>query len=194
QNADHQAQFAIEGTLNSIAAALAPYPVNDCCIADLATNNIFCLAELSGLGAPYFRNDWGIHFSQSISELTLQQTTALMLEAIIFRIARILEDFHQQSPLTKVYLSGGLSELPCLQQGIAQCVAFPVFHMQQKEASLQGIALLASGIRMKDHQYAKKVEIKNGNHALFEKYQRWKNWLDALLKTCKNSPNKIKKC
>ena len=194
QDADHQAQFAIEGTLNSIAAALAPYPVNDCCIADLATNNIFCLAELSGLGAPYFRNDWGIHFSQSISELTLQQTTALMLEAIIFRIARILEDFHQQSPLTKVYLSGGLSELPCLQQGIAQCVAFPVFHMQQKEASLQGIALLASGIRVKDHQYAKKVEIKNGNHALFEKYQRWKNWLDALLKTCKNSPNKIKKC
>lgn len=183
QNVDHRARFAIEGTLNSIAAALAAYPARDCCIADLATNNIFCLAEPSGLGAPYFRNDWGIHFSQSVSELTLQQTTALMLEAIIFRVVRILEDFHHNSPLTQTYLSGGLSELPCLQQGIAQCVAFPVFHLQQKEASLHGTALLASGIRMKYPLQAKKVEIKSENNALSEKYQRWKSWLDTLLKS-----------
>lgn len=184
QNGNHHAQFAIEGTLNSIAAALAPYPVSDCCIEDLATNDIFCLAEPSGLGAPYFRNDWGIHFSQSVSDLTIQQITTLMLEAVIFRVSRILEDFHLQSPLTHAYLSGGLSELACLQQGIAQCVAFPISHLKQKEASLQGTALLASGNKMKCHRQAEKIEIKRGNNALSEKYQHWKDWLDTLLKTC----------
>ena len=82
--------------------------------------DIFCLAEPSGLGAPYFRNDWGIHFSQSVSGLTARQIGALLLEAIIFRVSRILEDFHRHSPLTRIYLSGGLSELSCLQHGIAQ--------------------------------------------------------------------------
>lgn len=185
-NENQQTQFAIEGTLNSIAAALAPYPVQDCCNEDLANHDIFCLAEPSGLGAPYFRKDWGIYFSQSISNLSTQQITALMLEAIIFRVARILEDFHRHSPLTKAYLSGGLSELPCLQQGIAQCMTFPVFHLQQKEASLQGAALLASRLKIKYRHHAKRIAIKQGNNALSEKYRYWKDWLDALLKIHRN--------
>ena len=183
---NQQAQFAVEGTLNSIAAALAPYPVKDCRIEELAGNDIFCLAEPSGLGAPYFRKDWGVYFSQSISALTTQQITALMLEAIIFRVARILEDFHHHSPLTQVYLSGGLSELPCLQQGIAQCVPFPVFHLQQKEASLQGAALFAAGLKINCHQQVKQIATKRGINALSGKFQHWKNWLDDLLSTHKN--------
>lgn len=186
QNENQQAQFAIEGTLNSIAAALAPYPVRDCCIEDLASNGILCLAEPSGLGAPYFRRDWGVYFSQSVSDLTTQQITALMLEAVIFRIARILEDFHYHSPLTQAYLSGGLSELPCLQQGIAQCVPFPAWHLQQKEASLQGAALLASELKINCLQQANKIATKRGNNALSEKFQHWKNWLDGLLATHEN--------
>lgn len=182
QHENQPAQFAMEGTLNSIAAALAPYPVQDCCSEDLANNNIFCLVEPSGLGAPYFRKDWGIYFSRSVADLSKRQITALMLEAIIFRVARILEDFHHYSPLTEAYLSGGLSELPCLQQGIAQCVPFPVFHSQQKETSLQGAALLAVRLKIKHHQHGKRIAIKQGNNALAEKYQHWKNWLDDLLK------------
>ncbi len=183
QNSDRSVQFALEGTLNSIAAALAPYPIQDCCSEDLAINNIFCLAEPSGLGAPYFRKDWGIFFSQSTADLTKQQITALLLEAIIFRIARILEDFHTASPLTRAYLSGGLSQLPCLQHGIAQCVAFPVFYLQQKETSLQGAGLLASQLKIKPYREAKKIEINKTNTALIEKYQNWKRWLDKLLKS-----------
>jgi glycerol kinase len=181
-------QFAMEGTLNSIAAALAPYSVKDCRSEDLANNHIFCLAEPSGLGAPYFRKDWGIYFSQSVANLTAQQITALMLEAIIFRVARILEDFHRQSPLTQAYLSGGLSELICLQEGIAQCVTFPVLHLQQKEASLLGAALLAcqSKIDIGHTSHTKEIAIPQRNSALLEKYRHWKNWFDILLKIDKN--------
>ena len=113
---DHSghSHIASEGTLNSISAALASYPVDQCRVEDLAANNIFCLAEPSGIGAPYFRNDLGIYFSQSIDHLNSTQVAALLLEAIIFRVARILEDFHGVSPIAHVFLSGGLSELTCL--------------------------------------------------------------------------------
>ncbi len=182
QDAQNHTHTAIEGTLNSIAAALAPYPVKECRIKHLATTNIFCLAEPSGLGAPYFRDDWGLFFSQPTDQLTPTQITALLLEAIIFRIARILEEFHQDSPITQVYLSGGLSELTSLQQGIAQCAPFPVFHLKQKETSLQGAALLASGLKTKHARHAEKIKASSNNNALLEKYQLWKDWLDALLR------------
>lgn len=174
--------FASEGTLNSISAALATYPVDQCYIEDLGRDDIFCLAEPSGIGAPYFRNDLDTYFSQSIDHLTRQQIAVLLIEAIIFRISRILEDFHGVSPISHVYLSGGLSGLSCLRQGIAQCVPYEVSHLQQKESSLQGAAMLATGLRVKHHRGVRKIAIVRRNKALSEKYQRWKYWLDDLLK------------
>ncbi|MDH5553511.1 MAG: FGGY-family carbohydrate kinase, partial [Nitrosomonas sp.] len=193
QDEKKQTHTAIEGTLNSIAAALAPYPVRQCQADDLAKNDIFCLAEPSGLGAPYFRDDWGLFFSQPTDQLTPTQITALLLEAIIFRVARILEEFHQQSPITQAYLSGGLSELTCLQQGIAQCVPFPVYHLQQKETSLQGAALLASGLKTKHTRQAEKIKADSNNAALIEKYHCWKDWLDTLLRQARyfSQPNEL---
>ena len=181
QDDSYQTHTAIEGTLNSIAAALAPYPAKECQIEHFATTDIFCLAEPSGLGAPYFRDDWGLFFSQPTDQLTPTQITTLLLEAIIFRVARILEEFHQDSPITQTFLSGGLSELACLQQGIAQCVPFPVFHLQQKETSLQGAALLACGLKTKHTRHTEKIKAQSNNNALIEKYHHWKDWLGALI-------------
>ncbi len=208
------AHLAIEGTLNSIAAALAPYPVGECLAEDLASdgmtrhceasgagmpsprllpqsagcasnvseaNDIFCLAEPSGLGAPYFRNDLGIRFSQPIEHLTQHRVAVLLLEAVIFRVARILEDFHRESAIERVYLSGGLSELTCLQQGIAQCVPFDVYRLSQIESSLQGAALLAAGMAPAFHREGERMGIACNAQALPEKYRRWKEWLDVLL-------------
>tara|TARA_R110002073_G_scaffold210533_2_gene370990 strand:+ start:5423 stop:6826 length:1404 start_codon:yes stop_codon:yes gene_type:complete len=172
---------ALEGTINSIATALSPYSVQECQIADLATTDIFCLAEPSGLGAPYFRDDWGIHFSHSVEHLTSRQIAALLLEAIIFRITRILEDFHNNTKIDQVYLSGGLSELSTLQQGIAQCIPLPVFHLQQKETSLQGAGILAANTTETYLLQAEKIAIVCNNNALIDKYPHWKDWLDHLL-------------
>jgi len=126
QDAAQQMHQAVEGTLNSIAAALADYPVASCRVEDLAQDDIFCLAEPSGLGAPYFRNDLGLTFSAPIEHLPPPRIGALLLEGILFRVARILEDFQREFGLERVYLSGGLSNLPALQQGLAQC--FPLRH------------------------------------------------------------------
>ncbi len=183
------AQFAIEGTLNSIAPALAGYPVGNCRFENLASHRIFCLAEPSGLGAPYFRSDWGMHFSQPVTGLTRQHIAALLLEAIVFRIARILEEFHRHAPLTRAYLSGGLSELACLQQGIAQCAGLPVYYLTQKETSLQGAAILASDFRINPQRQAQRIDIPKQNAALTEKYRDWKTWLDDLLRADNQQKN-----
>jgi glycerol kinase len=186
--------IAIEGTLNSLAAALAPYPVGECRIEDLAREDIFCIAEPSGLGAPYFassrfaaclpdplHNDLGICFSLSPEHLTPRQIACLLLEGIIFRVARILEDFHRASAIERIYLSGGLSELICLQQGIAQCAPCDVYRLRQKDSSLQGAALLAAGMASTRYREAEKIEITRNDPSLPEKYRRWKDWFNALL-------------
>ena len=187
------AHFAIEGTLNSVAAALAPYPVSECRVEDFAVDQIFCIAEPSGLGAPYFRNDLGIRFSQPVEHLPQRRIAALLLEAVIFRVARILEEFHRESAIERVYLSGGLSELACLQQGIARCVPFDVYRLPQVDASLQGAALLAAGMSpaspreppreppRETHRASQRISKAHDAAALLDKYRRWKKWLDVLL-------------
>lgn len=178
---EQHVHVAIEGTLNSIAAALAPYPVGECNVEDMATDDIFCLAEPSGLGAPYFRSDLGIRFSQPVEHLSQRRIAALLLEAIIFRVARILEDFQRMSAIERIYLSGGLSELPFLQQGIALCVPFDVYLLRQSESSLRGIALLAAGMEPALRRECAKISVAPEVPALAEKYRNWKKWLDMLM-------------
>ena len=181
QDSAQHAHLAIEGTLNSIAAALAPYPVGECRVEDMAVDDIFCLAEPSGLGAPYFRSDIGIRFSRPVEHLPQPRIAGLLLESIIFRVARILEDFHRKSAIERVYLSGGLSELTCLQQGIAQCVPFDVYRLAQIESSLHGAALLAAGMAPVSFREGARIGIARHTQALPEKYRRWKAWFDDLL-------------
>ncbi len=181
QGADLNTHLAIEGTLNSITAALAAYPAAECDIAELARNDIYCLAEPSGLGAPYFRNDLGLRFSQPVENLAPRVIAALLLEAIIFRVARILDEFHAMSGLEKIYLSGGLAELRSLQQGIAHCAPCPAYRLQQHDSSLQGAALLAAGLPAASHRKIEKIIVSAEGKLLQAKYQRWKVWLDGLL-------------
>lgn len=171
---------AVEGTLNSIAAALAGYPVSECRAEELATSDIFCLAEPGGLGAPYFRSDFGIRFSHPVAHLSPREIAALLIEGIVFRVARILEDLHRASPVERVYLSGGLSELPCVQQGLAQCVTIPVYKLLQRESSLLGAALMAAGMSNAGG-VPHTVIVADEGARMREKYTRWKGWLDALL-------------
>lgn len=130
-----------------------------------------------------------MHFSQPVTGLTRQHIAALLLEAIVFRIARILEEFHRHAPLTRAYLSGGLSELACLQQGIAQCAGLPVYYLTQKETSLQGAAILASDFRINPQRQAQRIDIPKQNAALTEKYRDWKTWLDDLLRADNQQKN-----
>lgn len=180
QDGARRIHLAAEGTLNSIAAALAPYPVRECRVEDLAGDGIFCLAEPSGLGAPYFRSDLGLTFSEPVEHLTAQHIALLLQEGIIFRVARILEDFQHEFGIERVYLSGGLSSLPCLQQGIVQCMPFAVYRLLESEAGLIGAAQLAANLALSGTRQVEQIKVIPDLSRLRKKFLRWKNWLDGL--------------
>jgi glycerol kinase len=182
QDAAQHVHLAGEGTLNSIAAALKPYPAKACRVEELASDDIFCLAEPSGLGAPYFRCDLGLTFSEPVEHLSPQRMALLLQEGIIFRVTRILEDFQREFGIERVYLSGGLSGLPCLQLGIAQCVPFAAYRLLQTDTSLSGAAQLAAGMVSTGARKTEQIETARDASRLRKKYQRWKNWLDGLLR------------
>ena len=181
QNTAGHGHLAMEGTLNSLAAALAPYPAAACRWEDLAQDDIYCLAEPSGLGAPYFREELGLTFSEPVAHLPAGRVACLLLEAIVFRVARMLEDFHRVSPIGRVLLSGGLSQLPALRQGLAQCAPYPLLLLKEPEASLHGAALLAAGRAGPSHAAGAVIAPASTRGRLQEKYLGWKRWLDALL-------------
>jgi hypothetical protein len=66
-----------------------------------------------------------------------------------------------------------------LQQGIALCVPFEVYRLQQGESSLHGAALLAAGIT--GHKKSTRISVAGSSPALQQKYLRWKDWLDEML-------------
>lgn len=175
--------IAIEGSLNSITMALQAYPFHSCQIADLATiPDLFCIAEPTGIGAPFFRPEFGLQFSRPTDHLSKSQIASLILEAIIFRVALILEDFIQQPDNTQVYLSGGLANLSCLQQGIAICSPAPVFTCLQKHASLQGTAILVNNLAPATYRQSAAI-IATRHPLLLAKYQQWKCWFNNLMKS-----------
>ncbi|MDO8989178.1 MAG: FGGY family carbohydrate kinase [Sideroxyarcus sp.] len=182
QDGARQMHLACEGTLNSIAAALAPYPAGACSAEELGGDEILCLAEPSGLGAPYFRGELGLRFSGPVDHLPPQRIALLLQEGIVFRVARILEDFQREFGIERVYLSGGLSGLPCIQQGIARCTPLAVYRLLQADASLTGAAQLAAGMTLGDQRTVERIEAAGDSHRLVGKFMHWKEWLDALLR------------
>lgn len=181
QDSKQQFHLAAEGTLNSIAAALAPYPVAGCRVEELASDDIFCLAEPSGLGAPYFRRDLGLRFSAPVGDISAQHIALLLQEGIIFRVARILEDFQREFGIERVYLSGGLSGLPCIQQGIARCIPLATYRLMHTEAGLIGTAQMAAGMESIALRQAERIEIAGEQPDISAKFLRWKDWFDRLL-------------
>jgi glycerol kinase len=174
--------MACEGTLNSIAAALAAYPVESCSPEDLASDDIYCVAEPSGLGAPYFRRDIGLRFSKPVDHLDSRRMALLLQEGIIFRVARIIEDFRHELDVKSVYLAGGLSNLPCLQQGIASLV--PVaYRLLQSDAGLVGVAQLASGASAVSFRRVQRLAASAAEARLRRKFEGWKLWLDGALES-----------
>jgi glycerol kinase len=122
-------------------------------------------------------------FSAPVGHLPAQRVAVLLLEGIVFRVARILEDMHREFGIERVHLSGGLSGLPCLQQGIARCAPFAATCLlPQSDASLAGAARLAAGVLLADTRRVEKVGDGRIAPGLAEKYARWKVWLDGLLR------------
>ena len=182
QDADFTNHYALEGTLNSIGRALRMYSCQKCLLSEhLDLKDYYCVAEPSGLGAPFFREDIKLRFSRSVTHLSSRQQSVLIVEAIIFRIKQILDDFDRICGINRVFLAGGWSRTLALQQGIAQCSPVDVHLLRDPECSLAGAAQLAAG----KPGFSKSIRLEKTQESeyLRSKYLGWREWLEELLKS-----------
>jgi glycerol kinase len=176
--------YALEGTVNAIGPALAGHPGPDPVLGqeDPATD-CYCLPDSAGLGAPYWRADIDLPFSEAARDCPPELRRLVIMEGIIFRVRRMAEDFQKIRPFTRLLLSGGLSGRAFITQGLAACSDLDVATGLEPEATLWGAAALAAARPMRPPA-AEIVPCPVGKgRYLKAKFEQWKTWVDSLLDT-----------
>jgi glycerol kinase len=182
QGADAAVDYALEGTINAIGPALADHPGPDPALGreDPAPDG-YCLPDSAGVGAPYWRADIDLPFSKAALDGPPELQRRIIMEGIIFRICRMVEDFQKIRPFTRLLLSGGLSAQTFITQGLAACSGLQTAICLEPEATLWGAASLAAA-RPVPPAAEKIIDCPSGQgRYLKAKFKRWKTWVDGIL-------------
>ncbi len=100
---------------------------------------------IGGLGSPWWRQDIAPRFVGEAPNISIEKRIVAIVESIGFMIQANLELMHQQSPLSKLYVSGGLANLNGLCQQLANLSHLTVARLKAPETTARGIAWLAAG-------------------------------------------------
>jgi len=105
---------------------------------------------IGGLGSPWWRSDITPVFvaSEDSPNDTVSETaskTVAIIESIVFMVCTNLDIFRPELPVSRLRVSGGLSELDGLCQRLADLSALPVERINQPETTARGVAWLAAG-------------------------------------------------
>jgi glycerol kinase len=182
QSANGAIDYALEGTINAIGPALALHPGPDPALgSEDPAPDCFCLPDSAGIGAPYWRADLDLPVSQAIGNCPPALVRRIIMEGIVFRVCRIVEDFQRIRPFTRLLISGGLSAEPFIAQGLAACSGLVVAAGLEPEATLWGAAALCAAQPVPPPT-AKPVTCPNGRGRYLQpKFCQWKAWVKDLL-------------
>jgi len=167
-------QYIREATINGAASALTwlekrhqvngllqqlPAWLNEIGMNETKQPAVF-INTIGGLGSPWWFNNIKAkfivpefiesHHSFSIVGADLAATDLAMqavaiIESIVFMISINLEIMQSEQPLTRLRLSGGLSQLDGLCQDLANLSGLQIERMKLSEATARGAAWLAAG-------------------------------------------------
>lgn len=146
-------EYVIESTINGASNALMELEDALGISGDEAEENLsrwfeeypdppLFLNGVAGLGAPYWIPDFASKF---IGSGTPKEKILAVAESIIFLIKvniRLLEKSNQL--ISKIKLTGGLSNSDCLCQKLANLLELPVERSEQLEATAMGLAYLTA--------------------------------------------------
>ncbi len=141
-----------EATINGAGSALA-WVAEQYSIADSRAHIVDWLAEIKtppiyintvdGLGSPWWHGGITPHFLDH--ELSPAQRIAGVVESVVFMLQANLVLMRAECELSRLRLSGGLSNLDVLCQKLANLSGLVVERGNIREASARGIAWLAAG-------------------------------------------------
>lgn len=171
-------RFALEGAINAGGVAVDRFGAGPTELprADPSPGAL-CVPDAAGLGAPYWRPDLGLLFSDEAAALGDPDKRRIVLEGLLFRVREVLEELRPD----RVLLAGGLAREPFVGRGLATLLDRPVEILEAHEAVLTGAARLAAGLRPHASPATRRVEPGKSGGYLRSKYERWRRWLASRL-------------
>lgn len=167
-------QFALEGTINGIGESLSWFDGEVTVPTKDPWPDVFCIPDSAGLGAPFWRADVSMPWSSAIEWKIMEDRARIIMEGIIFRVRQAIEDMAVEQGM--VYLSGGLSNIGFIREGLAGCLGRPVHLLNESETTVLGSARLAYSEQSWPSLLTNKI-LPVGNYSyLADKYDRWKEW------------------
>ena len=165
-----QQQTGFEITPEQINQALTLNPEKPC----------YFLNSIGGLSAPYWRTDLQPEFS---SDLTVHEKILAWIESVIFQIVVNVELMNQLVRVEKIIISGGFSKSDLVCQKIADLTQAKVHRSDNADATLQGIACMATGLSLEwTPVQSDEVFSPTHNPGLARRYEVWqremKKWLE----------------
>jgi glycerol kinase len=173
--------FALEGSINGGASGVDRFGEGptELPVADPAPD-AFCIPDTAGLGAPFWREEISLPFSEGAAGLSDADRRRIVLEGLLFRVSGILADLFPGGP-RRIVLAGGLSAEPFLTEGMAAMHDAPVVVSEEQEGTLLGAARLAAGCDAGAALTAGRIvpRCRRGSY-LAAKAERWRGWLDDV--------------
>ncbi len=189
-----QAQYVREATVNGAGGALQwlqkQYPqINiESQLSDWLQQHhhppVF-INSVGGLGSPWWNSDIEPHFiyADSNDDDSLPQKAVAIVESIVFMLHANLAIMRRQQPVTRIRVSGGLSQLDGLCQRLASLTGLVVERSRNHEATARGIAWLAAGRPAQWNTETRQLFQPNEQPGLQQRYQIFCKHLQQLLRS-----------
>ncbi|MFH1414752.1 MAG: FGGY family carbohydrate kinase [Elusimicrobiota bacterium] len=171
--------YSLEGTINGITAALSGLEdINVQFMKEDKNPVLFCMPDTAGIGAPYWRPAVPFTMSEPEEGLSLKDRKQAVLEGIIFRITGIINGICRDRKPSKIFLSGGVTAEKFIGAGLASCLGRTVSMIEERDTSLKGAAMLASGNLSGFPNTLIEIEPEEAGEYLADKYFMWKEWVE----------------
>jgi glycerol kinase len=189
---DKTIQYVREATINGAGSALSwlekKYNIQQMqerlpAWLEAIDNPPLFINAIGGLGSPWWRQD----IQSDFIDADLNNEGALVvavIESIIFMVRANLNLMMEESPLKKLRVSGGLSNLDGLCQKLSNLCGLSVERVDNPEATARGVAWLAAG---RPDDWMKAVAIESFNpvtdESLSARYVRYTQVFNQKLET-----------
>ncbi len=120
---------------------------------DIVDPGCLYLNSCGGLGSPYWCEGPQAQFVAVDSEpnqaFSLAERAVAVVESIVFLVCKNCLLLQSKGNVNAIYLSGGLARLNAIGQKMADVCQLPVIQLDEQEATLVGVARMASGLKEK---------------------------------------------
>ena len=182
--------YAWEATVNGAAAAIdwleteigmgiTPNLIDAALATALTTQDAYFLNAIGGLSAPYWRTDLTSRFSGELAPLEKIQ---VWLESVVFQLLINFHLMQSLGPVTRIYISGGLSRADGLCQRLADLTGVSVHRSDNTDATLQGVAFTTAGMPARwQPPYNDEHFMSTHNPLLQRRFLTWQSALQVWL-------------